>query len=111
MLNPNLSDKCKLVEGEQYCFIFHVGNIKDIKKPKKWNGETMCMRFHSVAYCFRDFRFAKGHGELDPEETGEVERFLGKARAAQKKFQENQRDRQGYRPRTVNEGANNGAQG
>ena len=70
MINPNLSEKCNLVEGEQYRFIFHVGNIKDIEKPKNRNGETMCIRFHSLGYCFKECRFVKEHGELDLEETG-----------------------------------------
>ena len=71
----------------------------------------MCMRFHSLGYCFRDCRFVKGHGELDTKETGEMEQFLGKARAARNKFQEKQRGRQGYRPRTENEGTRNEVQG
>ena len=69
------------------------------------------MRFHSLGYCFKYCRFVKGHGKLSPEETGEMEQFLGKARAARKKFQENQGGRQGYRPRSENGGSNNGAQG
>ena len=59
----------------------------------------MCMRFHSLGYCFKDCRFTKGHGELDREETEEMEKFLLKARAARKRFQENQRGRQGNRNR------------
>ena len=50
----------------------------------------MCIRYHSLGYCFKDSRFVKGHGELDPKKTSEMERFLGKARAARKKLQENQ---------------------
>ena len=111
VLNLNLSEKCKLTEGKQYRFNFHVENIKDIEKPKNQNGETMCMRFHSLRYCFKELHFVKEHVDLYPKETGEMELFLGKSRASLKKFQDNQRGIQGYRPQTENEGTRNEVQG
>ena len=59
----------------------------------------MCMRFHSLGYCFNDCRFVIGHGKLDDDETKDMEKFLVKARAARKKFLENQRGCQGNRQR------------
>ena len=100
VVNTKLSDTCKLCDGEQYRFIFHVGNIREIEKPKKKNGDMMCMRFHSLGYCFKDCRFANGHGELDADETKDMEKFLGKARVARRRFMENQRGRQGNRQRS-----------
>ena len=84
--NANQKEEYKLKGGEEYRFIFHPGNIKDIPKPNKGNGEGICLRFHCAGYCFRDCRFAGGHGRLEKEEENELVKYMNECRGARKKF-------------------------
>ena len=89
--NSNQGEEYKLREGEEYRFIFHPGNIKNIPKPKKRNGEGICLRYHCAGFCFRDCRFAGGHGNLEKEETSELVKYMDECRGARKKFLTNGR--------------------
>ena len=67
-----MREECKLADGEQFRFLFHLGNIKDREKPKNGIGATLCIRFHMMGYCFRDCKYVKGHGMLSSGETVEL---------------------------------------
>ena len=84
--NSEIRGECKLADGEQFRFLFHPGNIKDMEKPKNGLGATLCMRFHTMGYCFRDCKYVKGHGVLSSGETAELATFMASARQERKKF-------------------------
>ena len=84
--NPTQRNECKLVEGEQFKYLFHPGNIKSLDKPKNNQGVTLCMRYHTMGYCFKDCKYLKSHGNLNNEETVGMANFLATARQGRKKF-------------------------
>ena len=76
----------RLNQDEQYGLVFHPGNLKNLTRPKKKNGNSMCLRFHSVGFCYNDCRVSQGHGTLDNEEAQAFKEFLRAARAARENF-------------------------
>ena len=86
IMNGSQPDECKLAEGEQFRFVFHPNNVRDIRKPKKRNGEGICLRFHCAGHCFKDCRFSSGHGVLDKEELKELLKYMEECRNARAKF-------------------------
>ena len=91
--NPSIAESCKLKDGEQHKYIFHPGNIRRIDKPMKKNGNQICLRFHCSGFCFKDCKFAGGHGTLDNEEKVDLLTFMAKAREARKVFANRNRPR------------------
>ena len=71
----NMGTKCKLGQNEQFKDIFHPGNIKGMDKPMKKDGCMMCIRWHSLGYCFEDCRFKSGHGKLDELEEKSLKNY------------------------------------
>ena len=96
--NPSISDSCKLKDGELHKFIFHPGNIRRFDKPMKKNGNQICLRYHCSGFCFKDCKFASGHGTLESEEKADLIAFMAKARDARKNFATRNRPRQGNDP-------------
>ena len=86
VINPNQMEICKLKADEQFKYLFHPGNIKSLTKPKKKDGEIMCMRYHTLGYCFKDCKYHKGHGNLNEEETQDMATFLTNAREVRAAF-------------------------
>ena len=58
----------------------------------------MCLRFHTLGYCFDDCNFKSGHGTLDTDEASDLKEFNAKAKENRNKFQ-NQRRGGGNHPR------------
>ena len=54
----------------------------------------MCVRFHSLGFCFRDCKHKEGHGTLDAEETTLLKNYFEGARSSRRNFQ-NGRNRNG----------------
>ena len=71
---------CKLGQNESFRDIFHPGNVRGMENQKKRNGSQMCIRFHTLGYCFDDFNYKSGHGNLDSDETKDLKTFTGKAK-------------------------------
>ena len=69
--NPEQHDSCKLRDGENFKLLFHPMNLKGMEKPVKKNGDMICMRFHTMGYCFSDCRYSSGHGVPSGEEERE----------------------------------------
>ena len=86
ILNPDQHAICKLAENESYRSLFHPGNIRDLEKPKKKTGEMICLRCHTLGYCFPDCKYISGHGTLDNEEAQALASFVGKARVNKKAY-------------------------
>ena len=84
--NPHVCLGCKLEEGEQFKYMFHPGNIRDLVKPKTKDGEPKCLRWHTMGFCFKDCKFLKGHGRNDAAEEAEITEFVKKAREKRKLF-------------------------
>ena len=83
---PHQHDCCKLAENESYRSLFHPGNIRGLEKPKKKTGELICLRCHTMEYCFQDCKYASGHGTLDQEEAQKLGDFVNKARENKKEY-------------------------
>ena len=88
IMNPNAKDNCKLKQDEQFRDIFHPGNVRTITKPKFKSGVEMCLRYHSLGFCFGDCKHVAGHGDMDNEETIEFCQFVGTARSSRAAFQQ-----------------------
>ena len=58
----------------------------------------MCLRFHTLGYCFDDCTYKSGHGNLDTEEANDLKTFNDKAKENRARFQ-NQRCGGGNQPR------------
>ena len=86
MKNMQTVQACRLAEDESYRFMFHPGNLKGLQKPKRKNGDAICLRYHTIGHCFKDCNFASGHGSLDSEEASEMAKFLEGVRESRKKF-------------------------
>ena len=69
-----------------YRSLLNPGNIKDLEKPKKKTGEMICLRCHTMGYCFPDCKYVRGHGTLDNEEAQVLATFVGKARENKKAY-------------------------
>ena len=66
----------------------------------------MCLRFHTLGYCFDDCAYKSGHGNLDSEEAAELKTFNDKAKENRSRFQ-NQRRGGGNQPREGTPNDNN----
>ena len=97
IINPDQRGECKLSDGEQFKFLFHPGNIKSMEKPKNSQGVTLCMRYHTMGYCFKDCKYLNGHGTLKEGEAVEMARFLSTARQGRKQFLSNRGGADGRR--------------
>ena len=88
VMNYQIIDTCRLCNGEAHKFMFHPGNIKRLTKPKKKNGNMMCLRFHYSGYCFKYYHLTNGHGTIDTEGVIDQARFLTECKEHRKKFLE-----------------------
>ena len=73
--NPNMRERLKLYHDEQYGLIFHPGNIKNLGKPKKSSGNPICLRYHSIGFCYNDCKVNKEHGTLTEDEAEKFNNF------------------------------------
>ena len=65
--------------------------MRDIKKPRKRNGEGICLRFHCTGQCVKDCKFSSGHGNLDKEEVKKLLKYMKDCRSARAKFLKNRK--------------------
>ena len=86
IFNGGMSNSCKLADDESYRFMFNPASLKDLQRPKKNNGELVYLRYHTIGHCFKDCKFANGHGTLLEEERGRLVKFIGGVRESKKKF-------------------------
>ena len=87
-MNPNIREDYKLRQNEQFKDVFHPGNIRTLKKPKYKNGTEICIRYHSLGFCFGDCKHEKGHSDMDNEEGTEFCQFVGTARTSHAAFRQ-----------------------
>ena len=78
--------QCKLAPNEKYRELFHPGNLKGVLKPKR-NNELLCLRFHTLGYCYPDCKYRSGHGVLSQEEEKQMKEFMHEARRNLQAFQ------------------------
>ena len=83
---PNNSNckECQLSPNEQFRDLFHPGNIRNLRKTER-NGVVLCMRFHTLGYCFSDYKYKIGHGTLGDAEP-EMKSFVPQARTNLQQF-------------------------
>ena len=86
--NQNQYAICKLADNESYRSLFHPGNLRGLTKPTYKNGDPICLRCHTLGYCFINCKYASGHGPLNQEEAEGLAKFLEGAREAKKKYLE-----------------------
>ena len=55
--NPNQYAICKLAETESYRSLFHPGNLRGLTKPTYKNGDPICLRCHTMGFCFVDCKY------------------------------------------------------
>ena len=67
-----MREELKLKQDEQYGLFFHPGNIKNLGKPKKPIRIPICLRYHSIGFCYTDCKVNRGHGTLTEEKNREV---------------------------------------
>ena len=84
--NPDQHDCCRLKEGEQFRFLFHPGNLDGLEKPQRKDGEALCMKFHTMGFCFTDCKYRSGHGRLSEDEKVMMSKFLTGVRNKRKAF-------------------------
>ena len=88
-------------------------NVRSLEKPKNRNGQQLCLRFHTLGYCFEDCGYKNGHGQLDSNETSSVKAFVEAARASKSTFRSRRGTMRGSTDRVSNNtnedniGANN----
>ena len=93
VMNNNICSQCKLGNNELFRDIFHPSNIKGIEKPKNNNGQQLCLRYHTLGYCFEVCGYKSGHGQLNDAETILVKTFVETARSAKAVFRNNRGSR------------------
>ena len=79
--NPSAQPSCAIRDSESFKYLFHPGNIKELSKSTKENGDQLCLRFHTMGFCFNTCKYSSGHGSISPSETTKLSAFLEKARA------------------------------
>ena len=84
--NAAISDSWKLVDDESYRFMFNPISLKNLQRPKKYSGQLVCLRYHTIGHCFKDCKFTNGHGTLLEEERGGLVKFIGSVRDSKKRF-------------------------
>ena len=89
IINPDQRGECKLSDGEQFKYLFHPGNIKSMGKPKNSQGVTLCMRYHTMIYYFRNCKYVKAYGTTNDALAVEMVKFISTARQGRKKFLSN----------------------
>ena len=62
----------------------------------------MCLRFHTLVYCFDDCNYKSGHGSLDSDETEDFKTFIGKAKDNRGQFHTRHRRGNNNRDITLN---------
>ena len=82
--NNNIPKECQLSPNEQFRDMFHPGNIRNLKKPER-NGVVLCMRFHTIGYCFSDCKYKSSHGVLGDAEPA-MKIFVAQARTNRQQF-------------------------
>ena len=50
----NPQEGCMLQLTEHFRDLFHPGNVRNQEKPKLAYGTPMCLRIHSLGFCFAD---------------------------------------------------------
>ena len=108
--NPHARDNLKLKSEETYRLVFHPGNMRDLDKPKLKNGAPMCLRYHSLGFCFSDCKVANGHSKLDNDEASDFLAFLTKARAKRSTYQQQQRRGRSRNPPNAGNATNQGGE-
>ena len=81
IMNPNVKENCKLKPNEQFRDIFHPRNVRTLTKPKFKTGGEMCLRFHSLGFCFGDCKHITGHSDMDADETADFCQYVTTARS------------------------------
>ena len=69
----------KLHSSERFRNIFHPGNIRGLKRPKR-NGVEFCLRFQTLDHCFSGCKYKTGHVKLTESEEEKFKTFLSTAR-------------------------------
>ena len=85
--NNKVCKECQLSPNEQFRDLFRPGNIRNLRKTER-NGVVLCMRFHTLGYCFSDCKYKSGHGTLGDAETA-MKSFVAQARMNRQKFRRN----------------------
>jgi len=67
--NSNLQYGYMFELSEQFRNIFHPGNMRNFEKPKAKNGIMMCLRFHTLGFCFGDYKYKDVHKSMDTDEA------------------------------------------
>ena len=100
--NDNICQDCRLSSNEPFREMFHPGNIRTLKKPEN-NGVMLCMRYHTLGYCFSDCKYKSGHGVLGAAEAA-MKTFVAQARANLPHFRRhgNRNGREQHHPSTSN---------
>ena len=88
MQNSNPKDGCMLALTEQFRDIFHPGNVRALEKPKNKKGIMICLRFHTLGFCFGDCKYKNGHGSLDTDKTRSLSIYIISARENRKNYQQ-----------------------
>ena len=60
-----------------------------MEKRKNSQGVTLCMRYHTMCYCFKDCKYLNGYGTLKEGGAAEMVKFLSMARQGKKWFLSN----------------------
>ena len=87
VMNPEKSLTKKLRDNEPFKNIFHPMNLCDMKLPKDRNGNTRCLRWHTMGYCYRDCRYAAGHRSNESARDAGIAEFIKLARVKQAAFE------------------------
>ena len=90
IMNPNRVEAYRLGEDEEYRLVFHPGNVRSLTKPKKQNGDPLCIRFHNLAFCFKDCKLSGSHVNLTQEEAKTMAEYVDSARKVRKSFRSRQ---------------------
>ena len=59
--------KFRLTPNEQFRGIFHPRDLRGLSKFMR-NNELLCLRFHTLGFCYQDCKYKTGHGELSTDE-------------------------------------------
>ena len=76
----------KLRHDKQYNLIFDPENIRNLKKLKKENGSPICLRFHSLGFCYSDYKTQKGYEILTDGEAWKLRPFTMEVRSTRESF-------------------------
>ena len=84
VINASVYEDNKLAPNKMFCDIFNPGNIKGVDTPTNVKGKQLCLKFHTLGFCFKECKFA--HGALADNETTKVKNFIKSAREGRVKY-------------------------